>query len=271
MLTSSNPTLRAFDRIEAPRYRDLAGPSAGVEARPGVMTVQGTVIKTGVLLAICATVAVLLFGQFAAAVQGGAAGSVTPWLWGSLMGGLVLGLIISFKPTTAPYLAPLYAAVQGVLLSALSVFVTVRYLKSVDVGLIFQAVTLTFGITIAMLIAYATGIFRPGRFLRGVFIAGAAGIMLTYLIAMVAGLFGAPIGFLHNTIFGAGPIGIGFSVFCVVMATLGMAFAFSTVHRGVEAGAPRHMEWFGAFAILVELVWLYIEVLRLIAKLRSND
>lgn len=271
MIHSSNPALRAFDRIQAPRYEDLpAGPAAAPAERAGAMTIAGTAIKTGILLAICAVTAVLSFGMFHAAAQGAAGVNIAPWFWGSMLGGLVLGLVISFKPGSAPYLAPIYAALQGVFLSAVTVFTTTRFLQQVDTAVIFQAISVTFGIALAMLIAYATGIFRPGRFLMGVFVAGATGIMLTYLFAMLAGLFGFNIGLLHQ-IFGAGPVGIGFTAFCVVMATLGMAFAFQTVHQGVEQGAPRHMEWYGAFAILVELIWLYIEVLRLIAKMRSSE
>lgn len=274
MFQSSNPTLRAFERIQAPSYQDLAsgvGGAATAEARRDVMTVAGTAVKTGILLAICCVTAVLSFGMFQGAVQGTSPANIGPWFWGSFVGGLVLGLIISFRPRSAPYLAPIYAAVQGVFISGLTVFITTRFLSGVDTLVIFQAVTITLGIAVAMLIAYATGIFRPGRFLLGVFVAGATGIMLTYGLALLASLLGFNIGFLHSTIFGAGPIGIGFSAFCVVMATLGMAFAFQIVHRGVEQGAPREMEWYGAFAILVELIWLYIEVLRLIAKLRSNQ
>ncbi len=274
MLRSSNPALSAFDRIRAPSYHELAdGPAdrALADTRRDVMTVGGTALKTGILLAICCVTAVVSFGMFQQWVQGAPGANVAPWFWGSFIGGLVLGLIISFRPASAQYLSPIYAAIQGIFISGLTVLITTRFLKQVDALVIFQAVTITLGIAVAMLIAYATGLFRPGRFLLGVFVAGATGIMLTYAFALLAALLGFNIGFLHNTIFGAGPIGIAFSAFCVVMATLGMAFAFQIVHRGVEEGAPKHMEWYGAFAILVELIWLYIEVLRLIAKLRSNQ
>lgn len=265
-MRSGNPTLNAFDRLNVPTWDQLgnspnANPITG--AGSSTMTVGGTVVKTGILLAICSIVAVLVYS----AVGNGNAMVRLAGMGGAL-GGLVLGLIISFKPTTAPFLAPVYAACQGAFLGVISYFFAA---KVGGPAIIFQALLLTFGIMAAMLISYASGLLRPGKTFMGIVLAGSLGIGLVYLAGMIGSLVGVNIPFVHEAIHGSGMLGIGFSVFAVIMASMVLALDFQVVHTGVEGKAPKYMEWYGGFALLASLVWLYIELLRLLAKLRSQE
>lgn len=243
-MTTSNPALnsRVF-QIEA--------------TSDHAMTLQGTALKTGVLLAVALTGAGVTWMQVAQSP-----GLVRPLALGGLIIGFVIALITMFKPTLAAYTAPLYAAAEGVALGAIS--------QSIDVGMpgiAAQAVGLTFGTLAMMLLAYSTGLVRATeKFKLGV-VAATGGIFIVYMATMVLGLFGVQV----PGIFGNGLVGIGFSVFVVVIAALNLVLDFDTIDRGVEQGAPKYMEWYGAFALLVTLVWLYLEILRLLAKLRGRD
>jgi uncharacterized YccA/Bax inhibitor family protein len=221
------------------------------------MTLQGTALRTGVLLAVALTGAGVTWMQVAQSP-----GLVKPLALGGFIIGFVIALITMFKPTLAAYTAPLYAAAEGVALGAIS--------QSIDVGMpgiAAQAVGLTFGTLAMMLLAYSTGLVRATeKFKLGV-VAATGGIFIVYMATMVLGLFGVQV----PGIFGNGLVGIGFSVFVVVIAALNLVLDFDTIDRGVEHGAPKYMEWYGAFALLVTLVWLYLEILRLLAKLRGRD
>lgn len=272
MLNSSNPTMKAFDRpIDAPRWEDLAASSSVPASTAGgaVMTVRGTAIKTGFLLAIVVVSAAMSWMKFEPLVQAKQAGAIMPWFMGSMLGGLVLSLIVSFKPTTAPYLAPIYAAVQGVFLSALSLFISLQFLKGVEGALIFQAMTLTFGIAGATFIAYASGLVRIGGMVAKIMAVAMLGLIL-YAVALLLcnGLLNMN---LPNLWSSTSPMGIAFSGFVVVLASFSLVQDYQIIEESAAAGAPKHMEWYGAFALTVTLVWLYIEVLRLLAKLRGRE
>ncbi len=272
---SGNPTLRAF---QAPRYEDLDStqysPAAQTrtDSSAGLMTLQGTIVKTGLLLTACAVSALLVWKMMTASLFGV---TLSPGiaLFGGMIGGLVLGLVIAFVPKLAAVLSTPYAALEGAFISGLSLFVAERWLGGAENpaahGTIFQAVVLTFAIGAGMLIAYGTGIVRGGKVFTAIAATGGIGLMLYVGVLWIGnGLFGAGIPNLYAS---ASPIGIGFSALCLVLASMFLVLDFRMIDEGIKRGAPKHMEWYGAFSLLVTMVWIYIEVLRLLAKLQSRD
>lgn len=235
----------------------------GAAARPttGVMTVQGTIIKTGVLLAVCASVAMTSWNM-------ATAGTVPPQalLFGGAIAGLVLGLIIAFKPRSAPFLSIPYAVCEGALLGTISLLVATR-IGQQGPALVFQAIFLTFGILAALLIGFSAGLLRLGSTATKCVAVATGGVMILYLVGFIMNMTGlGSIGFIHE----GGAIGIGFSIFVIVLASLNLVLDFQFIEGGAAAGAPKYLEWYGAFGLLVTLVWLYIEVLRLLAKLNRK-
>jgi uncharacterized YccA/Bax inhibitor family protein len=226
--------------------------------RSDTMTLQGTVTKTGFLLLLLVAAGAFTWKM---TYQAQTPQAVMPWLIGGLIGGLVFGLITAFKPTAAPYTAPVYAAAEGLFLGAISAMFEMSY-----PGIVVQAVGLTFGTLAALLLAYTSGLIKPSENFKLGIVAATGGIMLLYLASFVLGFFGVSIGFIH----GSGWLSIGFSAFVVVIAALNLVLDFDFIETGVERGAPKHMEWYGAFGLLVTLVWLYLEILRLLAKLRER-
>ena len=161
-----------------------------------------------------------------------------------------------------PYTTPIYAALEGVALGGISVVFEARY-----PGIVSQAVFLTFGTLGALLVAYRTGVIRATENFKLGVVAATGGIALLYLVSFVLGFFGISVPLIHSS----GTFGILFSVFVVVIAALNLVLDFDFIEQGVERGAPKHMEWYGAFGLLVTLVWLYLEILHLLAKLQSRQ
>lgn len=216
------------------------------------MTVGGTVNKTALLLAILFITATFTWGKGPAA-----AGYI---LIGAL-GGMVVALITVFKKTWSPVTAPIYAGLEGLALGGISVVFETRY-----PGIVSQAVFLTFGTLAALLIAYRSGwIQATENFKLGV-AAATGGIFFVYLIGFVLSFFGMSIPLIH----GSGTFGILFSLFVVVIAALNLVLDFDFIEQGAEQGAPKYMEWYGAFALMITLVWLYLEILRLLSKLQER-
>ena len=223
-----------------------------------VMTVNGTVNRTGILLCLLMFTAIFSWDRAYSAVN---PGELYPWLIGSGIAGFVVALITVFKKTAAPITAPIYAAIEGILLGMLSAFYEMQF-----PGLVFQAILLTFGTLFALLMAYRSGVIKATEnFKLGVF-AATGGIALIYLTTFILSFFGVSIPYIH----GSGTIGILFSLFVVVIAALNLVLDFDFIERGAERGAPKYMEWYAAFGLLVTLIWLYIEMLRLLSKLRSR-
>ncbi len=265
-MRSANPTLRAFDKPQT--WDDAFGGRPVARDRPTTMTIGGTVTATGILLGICTAAAI---GSWAMVSNPEYAGLAYPALIGGIVVSLILGLVISFKPGTAPFIGPVYAATEGVFLGVLSLVVARQFPPEVGTTLVFQAVGLTFGVAGTMLAAYATGIVRPGRVFRACVVSATGGIALFYLVAMVGNLLGMhALGSLLR-FDNASPLSIGLSLFVVAIASLNLVLDFEFIHEGARRGLPKHMEWYGGFALLVTLVWLYIELLRLLSKLRSSD
>lgn len=255
-MSSSNPALRHVEFQSDGSFDD-----GRIISQPNAMSLSGTIIKTGILLIITMVAAALT----ARAMLAGSA-FAAPVYWGTAIGALVLSLVIGFVPKTAPFLAPLYALAEGAFLGWISLAYATRLGPGGDL-LIVQAVSLTFGIFAAMLIAYATGLIRGGpRFTRIIMLA-TLGISLTYLASFLCNIFGLTI---MAPLFGFGWIGVGFSLFVVGIASFKLICDFELVTNGIRNAAPKYMEWYAGFALLVTLVWLYIEILRLLAKLRRK-
>jgi len=233
-------------------------PGFGFVQPANTMTVGGTVNKAGVLLACVVVSAAWSWNRFLTAPA-----EVMPYLFGGAIVGLVLALITVFKMSWAPVTSPIYALAQGVVLGALSAMMESHY-----PGIALQAVAMTFGTLGCMLIAYRTGIVRATeRFKMGV-VAATGAIFLVYMGSWLLSMFGFQgFGLLH----GNSPLSIGISVVIVVVAALNLVLDFDLIETGAQRGAPKYMEWYGAFALMVTLIWLYIEILRLLSKLRSRN
>ena len=271
-LQSRNPTLQAFEKPQS--WADLDAR----EAKLATMSYGGTITATSILLSIAAASAVL---SWDAMTPGGLiADPVLSPMWGFGAGlvGFVLALVITFAQKTAPFLGPVYAAIEGVFLAGISLFIAQRFLAQpgpdgvVPAGaeaLIFQALLVTFGIAGGMLLAYTSKVIRGGPIFNKVVVTGVIGVCLYGVVMLVLnGLFGMGV---PNLFASASPMGIGFTAICVVLGALMLVLDFQMVDAGVKNGAPKYMEWYAAFGITVTLVWLYIEVLRLLAKLRSGE
>jgi len=254
MIRSGNPALKEST------FLDL-GSGTVVSRDAGAMTLNGTVHKTGLLLFLAVLTAAFAWNQ-ALGPDGTPNPGVGLYVWGGAIGGLVLALVTVFKKAWAPVTAPLYALLEGFFLGAISAMYEARF-----EGIVFQAVLLTFGTLFALLFAYRSGLIRATENFKLGVVAATGGIFLVYLATMMLGFFGVNIPFIHES----GLIGIGFSLFVVVIAALNLVLDFDFIETGVEQGAPKYMEWYGAFGLMVTLVWLYLEFLRLLAKLQSRD
>jgi uncharacterized YccA/Bax inhibitor family protein len=222
------------------------------------MTLTGTVNKTGILLLCAIATAAWTWSLF---MQSHNPADVAPQLIIGLIGGLVVALITVFKKEWSPVTAPIYALLEGLVLGGISAFMEVRY-----PGIAIQAVGLTFGTLLVLLLAYRSGLIPVTAKLRMGIVAATGGICLFYMLEMLLEFFGIQ----FASINGSGIIGIGFSLFVVAIAALNLVLDFDFIERGAAAGAPKYMEWYGAFGIIVTLVWLYLEILRLLAKLRRR-
>lgn len=250
--------MRTGNPVLSNRFMGMTGGGALAGEGAATMSIQGTINKATLLIGIVTVAAMFTWTQFMKTQE---LSDVLPYMLGGLIGGLVLCLAICFMPHAAPFLTPIYAGCEGLFLGGLSAIVETQY-----PGIAFQAIGLTLGIFIAMLLLYSSRVIRATpAFVRGVMMATGA-VFIVYMINMVMGFFGMTVPFLHD----ASPIGIGVSVVIVIIAALNLILDFHFIEQGVEAGAPKKLEWFGAFGLLVTLVWLYIEVLRLLSKLRSR-
>jgi len=239
---------------------------SAISADEGVMTVNGTINKTGLMLLIVVFAATFtwrkFFGAFDPAVPGALPPGVIGWMIGGAIGGLITALITTFSPRRAAMTAPIYAVFEGLFLGAVSAMFEAMY-----PGLVMRAVSLTFGVFFIMLLLYRSGTIRATEKFKTVIFAATGGIALVYLGSFIAGLFGVNVGFLH----GNSLLSIGISLFVVVVAALNLILDFDMITQGTNARAPKYMEWYGAFGLMVTLIWLYLEMLRLLSKLASRD
>ncbi len=251
-MRSGNPALKEST------FLDLG--SGAVVSRDGeAMSLNGTVNKTAILLLLTVLTAAFAWSQ-ALTPAGELAPGFGIYVWGGAIGGFVVALVTVFKKAWSPVTAPLYALVEGFFLGAISAMYNHLY-----EGIVLQAVMLTFGTLFALLVAYRSGLIKATENFKLGVVAATGGIMLVYLASIVLRMFGMNIPLIHES----GIVGIGFSLFVIVIAALNLVLDFDFIETGVEQGAPKYMEWYGAFGLMVTLVWLYLEFLRLLAKLRD--
>ncbi len=230
--------------------------SRGVEE---TMTTQGAVNKTAILILLCIASAAYVWHRFE---QTQDPASISFLMIGGAIVGFILAIVTVFKMDWAPVTAPIYALAQGLFLGGISAIFELQY-----PGIAFQAVLITFGVLLSMLGLYSSGVIKvTDKFRTGV-MAATFGIVVIYLLTMILGFFGVQIPYIHQT----GTIGILFSLFVIVVAALNLVLDFDLINTLAARNAPKRMEWYGAFALMVTLVWLYLEVLRLLAKIRGRD
>jgi uncharacterized YccA/Bax inhibitor family protein len=223
------------------------------------MTIQGTANKA-LLLLLCALVTAswtwsLYYRSLNPQV-------VTPWVLLGAIAGLIVALVTVFKQTWAPITAPLYALLEGLVIGGVSALFEAQF-----PGIVIQAVGLTFGTCLALLLAYKSRMIRASENFKLGVVAATGGIFLFYLLTMILGFFGIRMPLMYGNSWAS----IGFSLFVVVIAALNLVLDFDFIEQGAARGAPKYMEWYGAFGLMVTLIWLYLEMLRLLAKLRSRE
>jgi uncharacterized YccA/Bax inhibitor family protein len=257
-MRTGNPTLNdeTFENFGAYR-RDYAREQSPAD----VMTINGTAQKTLFLLVLALGAACFTWSKTFSAVEANPAAAM-PWAFGGAIVGLIAGFVICFKHTWAPMLAPVYALAEGLFLGGVSASFEAQY-----PGIVIQSVGGTFGTLAGLLLAYQSGLIKATENFKLGIVAATGGICFVYVISMIGSFFGVPIPYIHA----AGPIGIGFSLVVVVIAALNLVLDFDYIEQAAERGAPKYLEWYGAFALMVTLVWLYMEILRLLSKLRSRD
>lgn len=225
------------------------------------MSVEGTVNKSFFLIIL--VIGAAYFSWQSAYPSGWAIDSVPVipfWYLPVILVAFVLSLVIIFVKTTAPYLAPVYAIVEGAALGALSALFEFKF-----PGIVMQAVLCTFGTFAALLLAYRSGLIRATENFKLGIVAAMGGILLVYLIDLILRFFGKSVPMIHET----GTVRILFSVFVTCIAALNLVLDFDFIEKGTEAGAPKYMEWYAAFGLLITLIWLYLEFLRLLSKSRK--
>ena len=224
------------------------------------MTVNGAVAKTGFLTAILLAAAGIAWMTIFPMGVGSNLPVRGDYAIGGLIGGLIAGIVMIFRPKSSPIAAPIYAAFEGLFLGAISGLISGQFQ-----GIVLQAAMLTVGVLVAMLLAYTSGLVRATEKFKTGVLAATGAVCMVYLATMVLSLFGVGIPYIHAS----GPIGIGFSVVVIVIAALNLVLNFDVIEQGARSGAPKYMEWYAAYGLLATLVWLYIEIVRLLIKLRT--
>ena len=250
---SGNPTLteKMFDK------------SLGMDASlQGTMTVRGAINKFGFMMLMLIAGAAYNWHLFEELKQD----TMNVLMMVGIFGGLITAIAISFKPNWAPFLAPLYALLEGLFIGGISVIMNNVFAKSYP-GLVMQAVGLTFGVAISMFILYNFRIIKATERFKSVIFTATLGIGIFYLLTIVLRLFGVNVSFMYDS----SMLSIGISLFVVGIAALNLILDFDMIEQGAERGAPKFMEWYGAFGLMVTIVWLYIEMLRLLSKLNSRN
>ncbi len=250
---SSNPMSKKFEdpNTYSNNYNDEGVLDAPVTTHLEKMSLSGTLNKSIILVAI------LIFSAFVSSYF-----AIYPVMIGSAIGAFVVAIVLGFKPHLAPMLAPVYAILEGFFLGIISLYYMAAY-----EGIVLQAVGLTVSTLIVMLMIYRSGLIPVTQKFRMIVVGATAGIMLMYLITFALSFFGVHASFLHD----GSPLAIGISLLIIGVAALNFLLDFDLIERGVKGGAPKYMEWFGGFALLVTLAWIYFEFLRLLAMLAGRE
>ena len=249
---SGNPTLtqKMFDK------------SMHLEANmQGTMSVRGAINKFGFLMVMIIAGAAYNWHMF----EQGQTSTMNALMMTGVFGGMIIGFVITFKPNWAGYLAPLYGLLEGLFIGGISAIMNAAFAEKYP-GLVMQAVGLTFGVAISMFLLYNFRIIKATEKLKSVIIMATLGIGVFYLLTMLLRLFGVNISFMYDSSL----LSIGISIFIVAIAALNLILDFDMIEQGAERCAPKFMEWYGAFGLMVTLVWLYLEILRLLSKLASD-
>ena len=258
-MRTANPALSDRIFIEEAQRNPVADSS--------LMTIQGTVNKSIFLLSLLVMSAGFVSITLLQTSSTGADGAMvinSPWTYPLMLvgaiGSLIVVLITMFKKSLSPVLAPVYALLEGLFIGAISII-----METVYPGIVLQASMITFGTLFGLLGAYKSGMIRATENFKLGVAAATMGIFLAYMANFVMGFFGASIPMIHE----GGVMGILFSLFVVVIASLNLVLDFDFIENGEKQGAPKYMEWYASLGLMVTLVWLYIEVLRLLAKMRD--
>jgi uncharacterized YccA/Bax inhibitor family protein len=246
-MKSSNPVMtgKIYDKV-------------GGAVSDSVMTINGTINKIGLMLLLLIASASYTWNL----VLGDDPGRVGTLAIVGAIGGFIVAMVTVFSPKSSPYTAPVYAILEGMFLGAISAVINARY-----PGVAFQAVLLTIGTLFTMLFLYRSGRIRATpKFRKGVMMATGA-VFFAYMISWLLSLLGLPMGFMHSS----GPLGILISLVIIVIAALNLIMDFDFIEKGSQMGAPKYMEWYGAFGLMVTLVWLYIEFLRLLSRISGRN
>ncbi|MGN6352848.1 MAG: Bax inhibitor-1/YccA family protein [Parafilimonas sp.] len=223
----------------------------------GVMTVRGSIGKFGFLLFMVLAAASYTWYLYYNNQQQ----TMVTLMWVGIIGGLISVLAICFKPTLAPYLSPAYGILEGLFLGAISAILNDAFSERYP-GLVMQAVGLTFGVALAMFLLYNFRVIKATEKFKSTIFAATAGIAIFYVITLLLRVFGVNIPFMYDSSL----LGIGISLFIVAIAALNLIIDFDMIEKGAEMGAPKYMEWYGAFGLLVTMIWLYIEILKLLSR-----
>ena len=249
-MRATNPVLSRL----AEAARDTLSTST---TRGDVMTRGGTAGKAILLLALCVFSASFTWTQIAA----GNTAILMPTMLVGGLGGFIMAMIVSFKPNTAPITAPIYAVLEGLLLGAISAMYSIR-----TAGIAQQAVLLTFGVALGVFVLYRMNVLKATAGFRRIVTGATVGIALFYLVNLVLSLFNVNMGYTMSS----SPIAIGINMVIAGVAAMNLVLNFDSIDEAVRMGAPKKMEWFGAFGLMVTLVWLYLELLRLLSRLQSS-
>jgi uncharacterized YccA/Bax inhibitor family protein len=247
-MRTANPALNSKTFTDIARISDLSQS----------MTIQGTINKTLLMLILVLIPAAWTWNLF---FNTGNPAAVTPWLFGGTVGGFIVALVTIFHKEWAVVTAPLYSVLEGLAIGGVSALAEAEF-----PGIVIQAVSLTFGTLFCLLLVYKSGLIKATENFKLGVVAATGGIALIYLITLLLGFFGIRVAYIHDS----GIIGIGISVFVVIIAALNLVLDFDFIESGASSGAPKFMEWYAAFGLMVTLIWLYLEMLRLIAKIISR-
>jgi uncharacterized YccA/Bax inhibitor family protein len=254
----------ALTRTANPALNKKTFQGFSVSAESETMTLQGTVSKIIIMMLLVLAGAIYTWRIFFQALEGDPEAIIgNIWMFPMIggIGGFIIALITIFRKNLAPYTAPVYSVLEGLLLGGISAIAEIRF-----PGIVIQAVSLTFGVLFALLFAYKTKLIKPTQNFRLGVAAATGGIFLVYLITFVLNLFGFNMYYLHNGSW----LSIGFSLFVVIIAALNLVLDFDFIETGAEMGAPKFMEWYAAFGLMVTFIWLYIEILRLLIMIAAR-
>ena len=226
------------------------------------MTVKGTAMKSLLLALIVFAGAAYTWKIFYESIN---PASIQPWMWGGVIGGFVVALIISFKPNLAQYLAPVYALLEGLFLGAISAMFNSAFAESAP-GIVMNAVLLTMMTAFIMFLLYRSRLIKVNEKFTRIITAAIGAVMLYYVVTILLSLFGVNLIMLHNS----GPLSIGISLVIVGIAAFTLMMDFNFIEKASATGAPKYMEWYGAFGLMVTLIWLYLEILKLLAKFAGS-